>query len=137
VEHRRLFRSEVPEAGAAALVGQDERRPADLLPASGIDAGAERARDQLAAEADAERRQVGGEALLEEPELVEDERVARLLVRADRPAEDDEQVRAERIEGAEVVEPRVRVRDAVPSYIANGPDAILLIHREADGEDPP
>jgi hypothetical protein len=52
------------QARAATGCGERQRRPADLFAVAAIDTDAERPRQQLAAEADAEHRLAGAKPLL-------------------------------------------------------------------------
>src|SRR5205807_1748605 len=106
-------RPERRQAGAAARFGERDRRPADLLARPRVDPGAEGARHQLAPQADAEGRQVPGEARLEHLQFVANERIRLVLVSADRSPEDNEEVRRLPLEGGQVVRPRLHVLDAV------------------------
>src|SRR6185437_13717172 len=63
MQHRRVV-AQRRQARGAPRIGELKRRPADLFAPAGIDARTERPRHELAAEADAEHRPAGGEALL-------------------------------------------------------------------------
>ena len=65
VEHEGVLRGEMTHRRRIARGRQQQWRPADFLRAAGIDRSAERAGDELRAEADAERRLVGVEPLLD------------------------------------------------------------------------
>jgi hypothetical protein len=75
---------------AAAFRREDQRRPADLLARTRVDTRPQRPRNQLRAEANPERGPIRRQSVFQNAQLVLEERIARILVGADRPAKDDQ-----------------------------------------------
>ena len=111
VEHEGLFRTNVPDRRFIARGRKNERRPADFLLAVRIDPGAERAGNELRAEADSERGLIGRKALLEACNLVLKEWIEIILIGADGSTENDEQIRRQKINCAPVSDRRFDITD--------------------------
>lgn len=107
--HGRAVRFEMAQRGSASRLGQRERRPAEFRLARRIHPRAERPRDELRPETDAERRQTGRDALFEHREQRREMGIVGVFVRADRPAEHDEQRRIERIGRIDAPAPDVEI----------------------------
>ncbi|MGD0531626.1 MAG: hypothetical protein ABSA62_04920 [Methyloceanibacter sp.] len=102
-------------ASGDARPAQADQSPVDLLGAARIDAAAERGRDRLRAEADADQRRAVPERRLDRGEFVSQEGVAGDLIDADRAAEHDEEIGALRVR--QIVDARLQIakRDATRS----------------------
>jgi hypothetical protein len=90
MQHRR--RAKRRQQQFSTLVCELQRRPADLLHRARGNAGAERRRHHLRAQANAERRLAGSQPRRHRGDLVGDERIDVGFINADRTAEDDQQI---------------------------------------------
>src|SRR5262249_23741294 len=92
MEHPELVLGERGERRFAPIGGEAEQAPTDLLLAIRIDTGAEYRGERLPAEANADDWLAAGNRLLDNGELLLEERIAVDLIDADRRAEHDEDV---------------------------------------------
>src|SRR5579883_975594 len=133
VQHRRV--AERCQAGGAASLAQKQRRPADLLAAAGIDAGAQGACHHLGTETDAEHGSPRGEAFADRVELVGDEGIDLLFIGADRPAEDDQEIGRRDVRGLEIIDRRLAIGDGPAAALQHrGKAAEILEGDMADGD---
>jgi len=103
---------EIPERALSSFRSEGERRPADLLGCSGIDASAQGAGKELGAEANTQRRTGKIEALLEDRDFIGEERILVVFVSADRPSQNNQQVGIGQLRGMQVAHPGIEVLNA-------------------------
>ena len=94
-----------------------------------IHARAERSGDELTPQAEAEQRTARRDALLEPLELAIDERVLVVLVDADRPAEHDEKIGREDVDGVELGRRHVDVGNGVAALCEQGREQPQIFER--------
>ncbi len=120
----------------ASRLGQRDRREADFLVPHPPDPRAARRGDELRAEAHGQQWPLRAEAPLDQLQLLDEERVAVVLVGADRSAEHDQQVGRERVHRAEVGDRRIDVVDRPAVRLEpRVPHAEILEHDMADHRD--
>lgn len=130
------FAAQGRQAGRAAGLGQRHRPPADFLEVAGIDAAAQRFRHQLRAEADAERRPLPTEAMLDQRDFTDNEGVVLGLVDADRAAENDHEICIPDRGVVEVVDRGIAERDVPALALHDGREQAQILKRnvaEGDG----
>src|SRR4051812_31079941 len=103
VEYSGAALGQVMNRVALSALRERDGRPADLLAPTGIDPGAERSRHELGSETDTEGREVSCHSLLQEPQLVRDERKVHAVVDRQGAAEHDDQIRVLRSDYPHVV----------------------------------
>src|SRR5262245_52328323 len=108
MEHH-TARLDMLEAGSASLGSEVESPDADLFLGARVDARAEHSRQQLSAEPNAKHGRPLLEAALDQLQLLDQKRVAILLVGADRPAQDNQQIVAAEFHGREIVHAGVEI----------------------------
>src|SRR5690348_5309246 len=134
VQHARP-RREFSQGRGAAGGTQIDAGPADLLEAGGVHLGAERTRHELRAETDAEHRLARLETFFDQRDFRLEERIAVLLVDADRPAEHDKEVAIGNIGGAEIVDRRVAIACLISACRQRRTESVEVLERDvADGD---
>src|SRR6266851_2930987 len=134
MQHRRAV-AEWRQAGSAPDLGELQRRPADLLARAGVDTRTQRARHELAAEADAEHRPAAGETMLDDAQLVHEEGVELLLIGADRPAQHDQEIRRRHLGSGEVVDRSIAIGDRPAATLEQRGEGAEILERDvADGD---
>src|SRR5579875_991020 len=134
VQHARPGR-ELRQGRGAAGGAQSHAGPPDLLESGAVDLGAEPARHQLCAEADAEHRLAHLESLLEQRDLGLEERIAVVLVDADRPAEHHQQIAIRELRGREIVGRRVAIARLVAARRQRRREGVEILEGDvADGD---
>ncbi len=131
----RRFLVERREAGPPPLVGESERLPAELFSPVRKDAASEGPSDQLSPKADPERRQPGGEPLLEQVDLVDQERIGFLLVGADRSAENHQEVGAPGRDPIDLARPRIEYLDTIAASPENGLEDTEILESDVADRD--